>query len=160
MESDAELDPYTFGSTQTCFGCGPHNPVGWRLRFRREGDEVVTRFTPPKGQEGPPGVFHGGLQATLADEVAGWVVVGLLGRMGITTSMAVRLVRPMSIGQEIEARGRITKRAGRFVVVSVALRQGGKTGCMARVTYMLPDREKAEQYLGGTVPEGWERLFD
>ena len=37
----SELDPFTFGAEQRCFGCGPHNERGMRLRFRREGDEVA-----------------------------------------------------------------------------------------------------------------------
>jgi len=155
-----ELDPYVFGAEQKCFGCGPHNEHGLRLRFRREGDEVVTRFTPTAGLEGPPGVFHGGLQATLADEVAGWTLVGMLGRMGFTTSMNVRYVRPVRIDEEVEVRGRIASRSGNIVTITVTLRQGGKTGCMGRVSYMLPDHDKAASYLGGEVPEDWRSLFE
>lgn len=155
-----ELDPYVFGREQRCFGCGPHNPKGFRLRFTREDDEVVTRFTPSAGLEGPPGVFHGGLQATIADEVAGWTLVGLLGRMGFTTSMNVRYVRPVRIDEEVEARGRILSQTGNIVTLSVVLKQAGKTGLMGRVSYMLPDPDKAGEYLSGDLPADWLHLFE
>ncbi|MCS6800110.1 MAG: PaaI family thioesterase, partial [Myxococcota bacterium] len=152
-------DPYTFGADQTCFGCGPHNPSGLRLRFEREDDEVVTRWTPPPGFDGPPRVLHGGLQATIADEVAGWALVGLLGRMGITTSLEIRYVRPVQLGHEIEARAKLASRAESVVTLHVSLRQHGRTAAMARVRYMLVDEEKATAYLGGQLPESWKRLF-
>lgn len=153
------LDPYTFGGEQRCFGCGPNNPLGMRLRFTREGDEVVTRFVPPKGYEGPPGVFHGGLQSTLADEVAGWALVGLLGRMGFTTSLNVRFLRPVRIEHEVEARARIGTRAGHIVTLDVTLKQAGRTAMMGTVTFMLPDVTKASSYLGEALPSSWEHLF-
>lgn len=159
MARPEPLDPHVFGEEQTCFGCGPNNPIGWRLRFERDGDEVVTRFTPTVGYEGPPRVFHGGLQSTLADEVAGWTLVGLLDRMGFTTSLRTRFVRPMRIDREVEARGRILKRAGSIVKVGVILRQEGKLGSSSTVSYMLPDLDKAAGYLGHDVPDGWEHLF-
>jgi acyl-coenzyme A thioesterase PaaI-like protein len=160
MTEPAEpLDPYTFGAEQRCFGCGPHNARGMRLRFRREGDEVVTELTPPEGWEGPPNVFHGGLQATVADELAGWTLVGLVGRMGFTTSMQVRYVRPLRIGVPVVARGTLASRKGSIATVSVRLEQEGKLGCSATVSYMLPDEDKARSYLGGELPEGWAHLF-
>lgn len=158
-DDGVELDPHTFGEEQRCFGCGPHNERGMRLRFRREGDEVVTELTATSGWDGPPGVLHGGLQATLADEVAGWTLVGLLGRMGFTTSMSVRYVRPLELGVPIVARGALASRTGNIATVNVRLEQRGKLGCSARVSYMLPDEEKAARYLGGTLPEGWRHLF-
>jgi len=160
VPSDGPLDPYVFGKEQRCFGCGPHNPTGLQLKFRKEGDEVVTTYTPAQGYQGPPNVFHGGLQATLADEVAGWGLVGLLGRMGFTTSLQMRYVRPMLVGQEIEARASVASQTGSFVTLNVRLIQQGKTGAMGRVTYMLPDRDKAKDYLGGDMPEDWKRLFE
>lgn len=154
-----DLDPHTFGTEQRCFGCGPNNPVGMRLRFVRDGDAVVTRFTPPEGWEGPPGVFHGGLQSTLADEVAGWALVGLLGRMGFTTSLNIRFLRPVRIGLEVEARASIGAHNGNIVALDVTLRQSGRTTAMGTVTFMLPDVDKAGTYLGSPLPKEWEHLF-
>lgn len=153
------LDPLTFGSEQRCFGCGPNNPLGMRLLFERDGDSVVTRFTPPKGYEGPPGVFHGGLQSTLADEVAGWALVGLLGRMGFTTSLNVRFLRPVRIEAEVEARASVGTHKGNIVSLDVKLTQAGRTAMMGTVTFMLPDVEKASAYLGQALPAEWEHLF-
>ena len=64
------LDPHLFGEEQQCFGCGPHNARGMQLRFFRDGDAVVTTLQPRAGWEGPPGIVHGGILSTLADEVA------------------------------------------------------------------------------------------
>ncbi len=160
MPEPVKLDPLTFGEDQTCFGCGPHNHRGWRLRFEREGDSVVTRFTPREGEDGPPGIFHGGLQATLADELAGWTLMGLKGRMGFTTSMQVRLMRPIRVGEEIVGRGRIASEHGRVVTLSVTLEQQGKVGMKARIAYRLPDAESVERTLGRPLPETWRRFCD
>lgn len=153
------LDPLMFGETQRCFGCGPNNPLGMKLKFTKEGNAVVTRFVAPQGMEGPPGVFHGGLQATVADEVAGWALVGLLGRMGFTTSMQVRYVRPMRIGEEIVARATLASHTGNIATLHVTLTQHGRTGLSGTVSYMLPDVTKAESYLKEELPESWRRLF-
>ena len=52
-----------------CFGCGADNPIGLRLQYRREGDAVVTEFTPGDEHEGWPGIVHGGIITTLLYEV-------------------------------------------------------------------------------------------
>jgi len=154
-----ELDPYTFGAEQQCFGCGPKNPHGLKLRFAVEGDSVVTTFTPSTGLDGPPGIFHGGLQATLCDEVAGWGLVGLLGRMGFTTSMNVRYMRPVRIDEPVEARAKIASQRGDIVTLKVTLSQGGKVGCMARVSYALPTVEAAENTMQRSMDPTWLPLF-
>jgi cysteine synthase len=159
-EATTPIDPYVFGANQRCFGCGPHNPMGLRLRFHRQGNEVVTTFVPSEGLEGPPGVMHGGLQATLADEVAGWAVVGILGRMGFTTSLNVRYIRPVEINVLVEARATIAERNGPIVSVDVRLIQNKKTAMMGTVHYMLPDAAKAATYLRGNVPNEWQWMFE
>lgn len=156
---DQDLDPYTFGPDQLCYGCGPHNPDGLRLRFRREGDSVVTTFTPRPTLAGPPGVLHGGLQATIADEVAGWGLVGLKGRMGFTTSMHVRYMRPVRLGQEVEARARLVSEEGDIVSLRVVLKQDTKTCCAATVSYALPSVEAAEKTLQMPLDPAWHHLL-
>lgn len=159
MTHITHLDPLTFGETQTCFGCGPHNQHGLRLKFRREGDEVVTDYKASKGQDGPPGILHGGLQATLCDEVAGWALVGLLDRMGFTTSMNIRYLRPVRLEKVVQARAKVASHQPGMATLKVRLVQEDKVCCMAKVSFVLPSVEAAEQTMQQPMEEGWKRLF-
>ncbi|MCK6552026.1 PaaI family thioesterase [Myxococcota bacterium] len=152
------LDPLSFGPDQRCFGCGPNHPQGLRMRFVREGDEVVTRFVPRDGWEGPPGIFHGGLQTTLADELAAWTLIGLRGRMGFTAAIDVRLLRPARIDRELVGRGKILSEKNNVAVVSTLFAQDGKTTLRGRVTYVLPTEAEAEKILQAPLPEPWRRF--
>ena len=58
--------------TRSCFVCGESNPLGLQLRFHADGDEVRTRFVPRPEHIGFKGVVHGGLLATLLDEIMVW----------------------------------------------------------------------------------------
>jgi uncharacterized protein (TIGR00369 family) len=156
-----ELDPIAmFGPDQGCFGCAPHNPVGMRLRFFRdlEAGVVVTKLTPQPGWEGPPGVLHGGLQATLADEIGAWTLVGLRKRFGLTTSLQLRFLRPARTDREIEARGEIAEEDERQVVVRVELTQGDHRLLVGTATYVVPTVRIAERLLGRPLPEAWKAL--
>src|SRR5438045_314133 len=98
---DAPLDGHLFGEGQPCFGCGPSHPVGFRLRFEREGTAVTTRFVPDDRYQGPPGIMHGGLVLTLADEIAAWAVIGVLGKFGFTGQVEAKLRAPVRVGEEV-----------------------------------------------------------
>ncbi len=149
------LDPLIFGEAQRCFGCGPRNDVGMQLRFFREGEHVVTTFTPRPGWEGPPGIVHGGLQATLADELGAWTVIGLLGHFAVTASLQLRYLRAARMALPIEGRGRIREDDGRRVVVRLDLRQAGARLLSGTATYVTPTVEMAESLLGTPLPEAW-----
>lgn len=153
-----DLDPDLFGPDQPCFGCSPHHPIGFHLRFAREGDEVVTRFVPGEQYQGPPGIMHGGLVATLADELAAWTVIGLLERFGFTASMQLKLRRPVRVGVEVEGRGRIVHDTPRTAQVAVRLLQGGVETLTGELTFAILNRAGAERMLGGPLPEAWRRF--
>ena len=152
------LDPNTFGEDQPCFGCSPTHPIGFRLRVFRRGDEVVTRFTPGDNHQGPPGVMHGGLVTTLADEIAAWAIIALKGRFGFTVSLEARLMKAVRVGVEIEATGRIDSETARFTKVAVELRQQGKTCVKGLFTFAILDEAAAEKVIGGPLPEAWKRF--
>ncbi|AKT42918.1 PaaI family thioesterase [Chondromyces crocatus] len=154
----ADLEPNPFGPDQPCFGCNPDHPIGFHLRFVREGDEVVTRFTPGEQYQGPPGIMHGGLVTTLADEVAAWAVIGLLDRFGFTASLQVRLHGPVRIGVEVEGRGSITRHTSRVAHVAVRLAQGGVDTLSGEFVFAILDQAGAERLLGGPLPEAWRRF--
>lgn len=152
------LDPLTFGRTQRCFGCGPEHPTGLRMRFERDGELVRTRFVPTHQQEGPPGILHGGLQATLADELGAWTLIGLRQRWGFTSTIDVRLLRPARVGVELLGTGRILKEGEKLTVVGVSFEQHGKATLKGRLSFVLPTVEEAERILGQSLPEAWRRF--
>jgi acyl-coenzyme A thioesterase PaaI-like protein len=60
----------TFPNDGGCFGCSPTHPSGLNLRFRRRGERVLSRYTIADRFHGAPGVAHGGIVATILDEIS------------------------------------------------------------------------------------------
>ena len=65
------------------------------MHFRVEGDEVLCDWEPESHLQGWVGVLHGGIQATLMDEIASWYVFVKLKTAGVTSKMEVKLIRPV-----------------------------------------------------------------
>lgn len=152
------LDGHLFGPGQPCFGCSPDHPFGLRLTFAREGEDIVTRFTPGEGHQGPVGIMHGGLVATLADEVAAWAVIAQLGKFGFTASFEARLHEPVRVGVPLEGRARVVRDLRRIVDVSVRIVQSGKVAFTGTFKFVVLDRGGAEKMLGGPIPDAWKRF--
>lgn len=157
-DANEQLDGHMFGSEQPCFGCGPLHPVGFRLAFERDGDEVVTRFTPGPQYQGPPNIMHGGLVMTLADELAAWAIIAGMGKFGFTATVSCKLHGALRIGKEVVGRARIVKNARRIVDVGVSLSQDDKEAFSGEFRFVVLDRAGAEKMLGGPLPESWQRF--
>lgn len=82
-----------------CFGCSPDNKLGLRMNFRLVGDEVLCDWEPEHHLQGWVGILHGGIQATLMDEIASWYVFVKLQTAGVTSKMEVKLLKPARIEQ-------------------------------------------------------------
>lgn len=98
-----------------CFACGPKNPVGLRLEFETE-DHGVSRtvWVPGDEHQGYAGVVHGGLLATVLDEV----MVRMLWRLGVpavTVHFEMDLKRPAEPGKPLYLEGRVVEDRGRII---------------------------------------------
>jgi acyl-coenzyme A thioesterase PaaI-like protein len=155
---ETPLDPHIFGEEQPCFGCSQTHPIGFQLRFARRGDEVVTRFVPGERYQGPPGVMHGGLVTTLADEIAAWTIVAQRGRFGFTVALEARLSKAVRTGVEVLGVGRIESETSRFTKIAVELRQAEATCFRGTFTFAVLDEAGAEKVIGGPLPEAWKRF--
>jgi uncharacterized protein (TIGR00369 family) len=152
------LDGSIFGPGQPCFGCGPDHPIGFHLAFETQGDEVVTRFVPGESYQGPPGIMHGGLVTTLADEIGAWAVIALLGKFGFTAKMTCSFQKPVRIGVPLEGRARVARDARRIVETQVSITQDGAEAFTGDFKFAILDRAGAEKMLGGPLPEAWNRF--
>jgi len=59
-------------NSKQCFVCGLENPIGLKMHFYLSGHgEVTAEYTVPERYQGYPGIVHGGIVASILDEVMG-----------------------------------------------------------------------------------------
>ena len=104
----------------SCFGCSTTNPasLGILLASMPDGAEGTVRFGPDA--EGAPGLVHGGLLATFADEVMGFVPHGG-NAVRLTAEMTIRYRRPTPIDTELRCRARVAEATGRRFTVHAVI---------------------------------------
>jgi len=100
--------------TRDCFVCGARNEHGLRLRFRREGDEVLTDFTPRPQHAGFRGIVHGGILSTVLDEAMFWAAATAKKQFCLAAELNVRFVKKVSVGQKLICVARLKTDRGRI----------------------------------------------
>jgi uncharacterized protein (TIGR00369 family) len=97
-----------------CFGCGEGNPRGMRLWFERDDQRqrVVGRFQLGPEYQGAAGFVHGGIIATVLDEVMS-KVSRFLDVRAVTAELTVEYLKPVHIGQDLIVEGFHARREGR-----------------------------------------------
>jgi acyl-coenzyme A thioesterase PaaI-like protein len=115
----------TFPEDGGCFGCSPSNPIGLQMRFRREGTRVFSRHRIPDRFHGAPGIAHGGIVATMLDEVSCVAAVFVADRFVMTGELVVRYERPVPVEVPIELEAEILAQTHpRYMEVAARVRQG------------------------------------
>ena len=87
--------------THSCFVCGESNPFGLKLRFETDGQTVQTKFTPRTEHIGFKRVVHGGIIATLLDEIMVWVCAVRTKKFAYCAELNVRFLKPARPGEEL-----------------------------------------------------------
>lgn len=144
----------------TCFVCGSKNGCGLKVRFYTYGDgEAHTDFTPRDELCGYTGVVHGGIMATVLDEILGWGVSLGIGRFTVTGELTVRYVRPVVANRAYHVRARAIEDKGRYWVSEGEVIDADGTVCVKARGKFFPltpekTREVADQltYQPGDLP--------
>jgi acyl-coenzyme A thioesterase PaaI-like protein len=137
-----------------CFACGTLNEDGMRLDLHVERGRSWTVLTYEERFQGWDGIAHGGILATILDEVMAWALVGE-DSWGLTARLAIDFKRPVSVGQALRADGWITRSRRRIVDTAGEIRDGTTGAVLVEATgvYVAADeRRKSELRRRYTVP--------
>lgn len=93
--------------TRSCFVCGEANPAGLKLRFETDGHVVQTRFVPQAEHIGFRQTVHGGLIATLLDEIMVWACAVQTKRFAFCAELNVRFIGPVRPNEAVVASGEL-----------------------------------------------------
>jgi uncharacterized protein (TIGR00369 family) len=100
--------------TNGCFVCGGANADGMRLSFERDdaAQRMRASFRVGPQYQGATGYVHGGIIATLLDEIMAKVSL-FLGVQAVTAELSIEYLRPVPVDEDLIAEGYKLKREGR-----------------------------------------------
>ena len=130
-----------------CFGCSPENPMGVKMEFYEDGDEIVSFWKPKPEYQGWLDTLHGGIQAVLLDEICAWVIVRKLQTTGVTSKMETRYRKSISSNDTLlEIRASIQEQKRNIILVKATIYNSVKEICTEAVcTYFTFSKEKSQQ---------------
>jgi acyl-coenzyme A thioesterase PaaI-like protein len=127
-----------------CFGCGPKNDQGLRIKSRVEGDELVAYWSPSHHHEAFPGVLNGGIIGALLDCHSNWAAAhALMTKQGlseppctVTAEFHVKLKRPTPSGESVRLVAKVVEASGDTATVEASLHAGGKVTATCRGVFV------------------------
>jgi acyl-coenzyme A thioesterase PaaI-like protein len=135
----------TYAPDGMCFGCGPKNDKGLRIRsfVNEAASACICRWTPEAHHIAFPGVLSGGICGTLLDCHSNWTAVWHLMKASgaekapscVTLEYAVLLKRPTPI-EELLITARVVKATDDRATVEATIEAGGKVTASCRGVFV------------------------
>lgn len=128
----------------TCFGCGPANEKGLRIRSFARGDEVVMEWRPESHHEAFPGMINGGIIGALFDCHCNWAAAHHLMKRNelerppctVTAEYSVKLRRPTPSDAPVRIVARIVDSSEDRATVEAELTAGDKVTATCTGTFV------------------------
>lgn len=157
------INPWLGLEGYCCFGCCATNASGLQMDFHKEteadgrtphpvdgrpdydGYDIVSVWMPQQKHTSWVNTLHGGVQATLLDEVCGWVVFYDLKTAGVTAKMEMRYKHAVNttLGPVV-LRGRLKEMRRNIAIVEGEIYDAEGTLCnVCECTYFTFPHEKA-----------------
>jgi uncharacterized protein (TIGR00369 family) len=127
-----------------CFGCGGANAHGMKLAFDFDetSQRVIGRFRLGPEYQGATGFIHGGIIATVLDEVMS-KVSRFNNVHAVTAELTVEYLRPVRVNEELQSEGFATRHDGRDLYREGEIRNAkGVILARARGHFVIIDPER------------------
>ena len=129
MHNESKSLQETHAPNSICFGCGPANAQGLRIRSFAEDHEVVGTWTAEPHHEAFPGMLSGGIVGTLLDCHSNWTAAHHLMRQAgedqppctVTAEFHVKLLRPTPSKGRLHLRARVVESTSDRATVDATL---------------------------------------
>jgi len=129
-----------YAPDNACFGCGPANSDGLRIRSFPAGDSVVAEWKPAQKYEAFPGVLNGGIIGSLLDCHCNWTAAyHLMKQAGkdrppctVTAEYAIKLLRPTRTDGTVQLSAKVVDSSTDRATIEGTLSVDGKVCATCR----------------------------
>src|ERR1700756_656773 len=133
-----------YAPQNSCWGCGPANPEGLRIRSFPKNGEIIAQWKPQPKYEAFPGVVNGGIIGTLLDCHCNWTAAYHLMRGAgedrppctVTAEYAIKLLRPTPSNGPVYLSATVSNLASDRAIVEGTLSAGGKICATCRGVFV------------------------
>ena len=144
MEMSEKSLQEKYAPANACFGCGPANEKGLRVRSFPKGNEVVAEWRCEPHHEAFPGVLNGGIVGALLDCHSNWTAAWKLMQDSgaatppctVTADYSIKLLRPTPTSGTIALRAWPVEVKGDRAVIEAELTSGGKICATCRGAFV------------------------
>jgi len=134
----------TWAPQNHCFGCGPANDKGLRIRTFRVGDEFICDWTPEPHHAAFDNVLNGGIIGALLDCHSNWATTMVLMERSrattppctVTSDFHVVLKRPTPMETPLHIRAHVVEVSDDRAVVEASIEAAGKITATCRGTFV------------------------
>lgn len=141
--------------SKNCFVCGVDNPVGLHMQFFESATspiQVSAEITVPEQYQSYPGIVHGGIVATMLDEVSSRTIFrGDPLRIVVTARLSIRYRKPVPVETLLKLSGHIVEDKGKIITVAGQI-QGPDGTVLAEADAVL--MEVAPDFFGENAWDG------
>jgi acyl-coenzyme A thioesterase PaaI-like protein len=133
-----------YAPNNRCFGCGPANEQGLRIKSRVEGDQIVADWTPSPHHQAFDGILNGGIVGALLDCHSNWTAAYTLMTewdlteppCTVTAEFHVKLRAPTQMAVPLRLTAQPAQVDGDKVIVEARLESAGKITATCRGTFV------------------------
>jgi acyl-coenzyme A thioesterase PaaI-like protein len=133
-----------YAPQNSCFGCGPANPKGLRIKSVVQDDEVVCSWRAEPHHEAFPGMLNGGIIGALLDCHSNWTAAHHLMKASgtdtppctVTAAYSIKLKRPTPTDGPIQLKARVVESEADRATVEAELLAGGQVCATCRGTFV------------------------
>ena len=134
----------TYAPNNRCFGCGPANEKGLRIRSFEQDGELVGEWHAAPHHQAFDGILNGGICGALLDCHSNWAAaMHLMHKRGestppctVTADFHVTLKRPTPLDATIQMRAHVVESSDDRAVVEATLEANGKVTATCRGTFV------------------------
>ena len=127
-----------------CFGCGPANSKGLRIRSFPKDGGCVAEWSAEPHHEAFPGMLNGGIIGALLDCHSNWTAAWhLMKSQGldhppctVTSDYHIRLLRPTPSKTPLQMKAKVVESSGEKATVEAELTASGKVTATCRGTFV------------------------
>jgi len=138
-------NPFSRAEGYHCVGCDPQHPTGLKLRFFETDEGLISKWVPDPEFQGYPDILHGGIQATILDEIASWLVYVKLETAGVTKRLDISYLKPVRLSHgALTLKAWLVEQREREALIGTALYNRDEECCAeAMITYAVYPKEVA-----------------